>query len=79
MPSPNAQTSLQTPSTTEAQATMPTGQPCHWTSAMKTFLVNVLANGEDNKSALILLETEFPHMVGLISLAWVNRVRKGEV
>ena len=53
--------------------------PLGWTPAMTTFLKNVLANGEENKSALILLETEFPAMVNQVSLAWVDRVRKGEV
>ncbi|KAL8774497.1 MAG: hypothetical protein Q9209_000870 [Squamulea sp. 1 TL-2023] len=61
------------------QANMPAGQPRNWTDAMTTFLKKVLADGEDNKSALILLETEFPHMINQVSLAWVNRVKKGEL
>ncbi|KAL8720638.1 MAG: hypothetical protein Q9225_002538 [Loekoesia sp. 1 TL-2023] len=53
--------------------------PTGWTAAMKTFLKRVLANGEDTKTAIILLETEFPQMVGKVPAAWVERVKRGEV
>lgn len=53
--------------------------PANWTPAMKAFLKRVFANGEDVKSAIILLETEFPHMLGKVSAAWAERVKKGEV
>lgn len=46
---------------------------------MKTFLKHALANGEDIQSAIILLETEFPQMVGKVSTAWAARVKSGEV
>lgn len=46
---------------------------------MKAFLKHALANGEDVKSAIILLETEFPQMVGKVSPAWAARVKNGEV
>lgn len=46
---------------------------------MEAFLKRVLGNGEDTKSAIILLETEYPHMVGKVSAAWVERVKRGEV
>lgn len=60
---------------------MPTGheKPPGWTAAMTAFLKNVLANGEDDKSVLILLETEFPIMVNKVESGWVDRVRKGQV
>lgn len=56
----------------------PQEKPCGWTPAMTAFLKNVLANGEENKSAIILLETEFPKMANQVRSAWVDRVRKGE-
>lgn len=46
---------------------------------MTAFLKHVLANGEDNQSAIILLETEFPAMAKQVKVGWVERVRKGEV
>ena len=46
---------------------------------MTAFLKDVLANGEENKSAIILLETEFPKMANQVHSAWVDRVRKGEI
>lgn len=42
---------------------------------MRTFLRRVLGNGEDTKSAVILLETEFPQLVGKVSEEWVEKVR----
>ncbi|KAI4176329.1 MAG: hypothetical protein LQ343_001067 [Gyalolechia ehrenbergii] len=53
--------------------------PPGWTAHMEAFLKRVLGNGEDTKSAIILLETEYPHMVGKVSAAWVERVKRGEV
>ncbi|KAL8947145.1 MAG: hypothetical protein Q9222_006539 [Ikaeria aurantiellina] len=53
-------------------------QPAQWTSSMKSFLKRALANGEDNKSAIILLETEYPKMVGKVGEKWVEKVRRGE-
>ncbi|KAI4132296.1 MAG: hypothetical protein LQ338_000757 [Usnochroma carphineum] len=52
--------------------------PSGWTPAMKAFLKRAFANGEDTKSAIILLETEFPHMVGKVSAGWAERVKRGE-
>lgn len=46
---------------------------------MTAFLKRVLANGEDAKSAIILLETEFPALIGKVSVGWVEKVRRGEV
>lgn len=57
-------------------------QPQGWAPAMRTFLRRVLENGEDTKSAIILLETEFPQLVGKVSEGWVEKVRRegrGEV
>lgn len=61
--------------------TMPAAseKPTGWTAAMTAFLKHVLSNGEDNQSAIILLETEFPAMVKQVKVGWVERVRKGEV
>jgi len=36
-----------------------------------------LSNGEDAKSAIILVETEFPCMRDRIPVCFVERVRKG--
>lgn len=60
---------------------MPTAAaaPNGWAPAMKAFLKRVLANGEDTKSAIILLETEFPRMAGKVSAGWVDKIRRGEV
>ncbi|KAI4225686.1 MAG: hypothetical protein L6R36_003729 [Xanthoria steineri] len=69
------------PLLTRQQKTMPAGseKPTGWTAAMTAFLKHVLANGEDNQSAIILLETEFPAMAKQVKVGWVERVRKGEV
>ncbi|KAL8733657.1 MAG: hypothetical protein Q9181_003515 [Wetmoreana brouardii] len=77
--SPNLPQNNETPTAFSTKANMPTSQPPNWTPAMKAFLKRILSNGEDAKSAIILLETEFPNMVGKVSVAWVERVRRGEV
>lgn len=46
---------------------------------MKAFLKRVLSNGEETKSAIILLETEFPLMVGKVPATWVEKIKRGEV
>ncbi|KAL9613676.1 MAG: hypothetical protein Q9167_001805 [Letrouitia subvulpina] len=62
------------------EKTMPVSQdqqqPQGWTLAMRTFLRRVLANGEDTKSAIILLETEYPQLVGKVNEGWVDKVRR---
>lgn len=44
---------------------------------MTAFLLQWLDNGEDPKSAVILLETEFPAMRDKVSTAWIEELRKG--
>ncbi|KAL8661692.1 MAG: hypothetical protein Q9202_005384 [Teloschistes flavicans] len=61
------------------EKTMAPVKPPNWTAAMTSFLKRALANGEDAKSAIILLETEFPNLVGKVSVGWVEKVRRGEV
>ena len=46
---------------------------------MQSFLKQALDRGEDAKSAIILLETEFPAMVGKVGIGFAERVRKGDV
>lgn len=51
-------------------------EPAGWTPAMAAFVRNLLRHGEDTKSAIILLETEWPSMEGKVGLGWVERLRE---
>ena len=51
-------------------------KPPGWTPAMAVFIQKLLRNGEDTKSAIILLETEWPSMEGKVGLGWVEGLRK---
>lgn len=51
-------------------------KPDGWTPAMAAFIQKLLRDGEDTKSAIILLETEWPSMEGKVGLGWVEAMRK---
>lgn len=51
-------------------------KPVGWTPAMAAFILKLLLNGEDTKSVIILLETEWPSMEGQVGLGWVEAMRK---
>ena len=51
-------------------------QPTPWTPAMKTYALRLIANKEDNKSVVILMETEFPALVGKLGTGFVEGLRK---
>lgn len=53
-----------------------TAQPPVWTAAMKTYAQRLIASKEDNKSVVILMETEFPALVGKIGTGFVEGLRK---
>ena len=42
---------------------------------MKSFVQKLLRDGEDACSTIILLETEWPHMEGRTSVAWIEALR----
>ena len=43
---------------------------------MKTYALRLIANKEDNKSVVILMETEFPALVGKLGTGFVEGLRK---
>jgi hypothetical protein len=43
---------------------------------MASFIQKLLRDGEDPKSAIILLETEWPSMEGKVGLGWVEQLKK---
>jgi hypothetical protein len=43
---------------------------------MTAFTQRLLRNGEDVGSVVILLETEFPALVGKVGRGWVDGLRK---
>ena len=51
-------------------------QPPNWTPAMTAFTQRLLRNGEDVGSVVILLETEWPALVGKVGRRWVDGLRK---
>ncbi len=72
------------PTTKPHQSAMPTtttsplssAQPAGWTPTMTAFTQRLLRNGEDVGSVVILLETEFPALVGKVGRGWVDGLRK---
>lgn len=42
---------------------------------MKTYAQRLIANKEDNKSIVILMETEFPVLQGKIGTGWIDKLR----
>lgn len=66
--------SSSTQPTTESE--MPVQQPAGWLPAHDAFVRALARNGEDAKCICILLETQFPNMLGRVSKDWVAaRVR----
>ncbi|CAF9925909.1 MAG: hypothetical protein ALECFALPRED_003248 [Alectoria fallacina] len=63
--------------TSTTNTTPTTHEPGGWNTTMTAFLLQWLDNGEDPKSAVILLETEFPAMRDKVSTAWIEELRKG--
>ena len=51
-------------------------KPAGWTPAMTAFIKDSLRKGEEPKSAIILLETQFPAMVDRVGTGWVESLRK---
>ena len=43
---------------------------------MAAYAKRLIANGEDNKSVIILLETEYPQLVDQIGEGWIQSLRK---
>lgn len=72
MSSPSRTTTTTTSTSTSTSAQKPTG----WNSTMTAFVQQLLANGEEAGSAIILLETEFPQMTDRVGAAWVEVVRR---
>ena len=50
-------------------------QPPSWTPAMKTFAQRLIANKEDNKTIVILMEAEFPVLQGKLGTGWIEGLR----
>ncbi|KAL6718388.1 hypothetical protein ACLMJK_004477 [Lecanora helva] len=76
-PSPSRQSTTTTTNGTTRPSTTST-QPPNWTPAMTRFTRDCLARGEDAKSTIILLETEFPNMRDRVGEAWVEGLRGGK-
>ena len=43
---------------------------------MKTYALRLIASQEDNKTVVILMETEFPVLVGKLGTGFVEGLRK---
>ena len=43
---------------------------------MSAYAQRLIANGEDNKSIIILLETEYPELLQKVGEGWVQSLRK---
>ena len=43
---------------------------------MAAYAKKLIANGEETKSVIILLETEYPSLVGKIGEGWIQSLRK---
>ena len=50
-------------------------EPAGWTTAMMAYAKRLIANGEDDTSVIILLETEYPQLVGEISTSFIRSLR----
>lgn len=76
---PRTTTTTNTTTTTTTDTTTPsvTKEPTGWNDTMAAFVRQQLDNGEEARSAIILLETEFPQMTDRVSVAWIEEVRKG--
>lgn len=76
MPSPTPYPSrCSTPEASSNEAQKPPG----WTDDMTKFLRQKLCDGEDAKSAIILVETEFPGMRDKVKREFVEEVKVGRV
>ena len=47
-------------------------RPASWTSTHDAFVKSLARNGEDARSILILLESEYPSLAGKVSEGWVR-------
>lgn len=76
-PYPSRCSTPEAPQTAQKPVSQTGQKPAGWTEAMMKVLKQQLSNGEDAKSAIILVETEFPCMRDRIPVCFVERVRKG--
>ena len=67
-PSSNSSTIMPAPGTLDSSTSRPPG----WTSAHDDFVRSLAKNGEDARTVTILLETEFPALLGKVDMAWVK-------
>ena len=67
------------PTPANSRANTPTGpqQPKGWNRSMTQFVQAELRKGEDVKTVIILLETEYPQMMDKVSGEWVREVGRG--
>ena len=49
-----------------------TAKPMGWLPVHDAFVKDLAKKGEDAKSITILLETEYPSLVGKVGLEWVR-------
>ena len=66
-----------TPPNTRANTPDGPQQPKDWTLAMSEFVQAELRRGEDIKTVIILLETQYQAMRDKVSADWIREVGKG--